>query len=135
MAATRDFALVRTSDQWLRALHANTTLDTTIGCVELSWSVLDFGISYVRARQAGNDALAAEERRRRLANGIVNDVRLAFWTAALGERRQSELRAIAGDIEAAMKRSRTATPSAVRDYLARRALREAARRGRGGRST
>ncbi|HEY3075347.1 MAG TPA: TolC family protein [Burkholderiales bacterium] len=80
--------------------------DRTTSSLELSWSVLDFGISYVRARQAGNDALAAEERRRRLANGIVNDVRLAFWTAALGERRQSELRAIAGDIEAAMKRSR-----------------------------
>jgi outer membrane protein, multidrug efflux system len=73
---------------------------------ELSLDVLDLGISYVRAKQAGNDYLAGEERRRRLANSIVNEVRVAYWTAALGARRLPELRQMSGEIEAALKRSR-----------------------------
>ena len=59
---------------------------------EFSWTVLDFGISYIRARQAADDALVAEERRRRATNSIVNDVRLAFWQAAIGEERLPQIR-------------------------------------------
>jgi outer membrane protein TolC len=73
---------------------------------ELAWSILDFGISYVRSKQASNDVLAADERRRRIANTIINDVRVAFWIAALGARRLPELRGISKEIEGAMRRSK-----------------------------
>jgi outer membrane protein, multidrug efflux system len=41
----------------------------------LSWNVLDFGLSYVRAKQAADDVLIAEEERRRVANRVIQEVR------------------------------------------------------------
>lgn len=52
----------------------------------LSWDVLDFGLSYVRAEQAANDILIAEEDKRRIANRVIQDVRSAFWKAVGAER-------------------------------------------------
>lgn len=52
----------------------------------LSWDVLDFGLSYVRAEQAANDVLIAEEDKRRIANRVIQDVRSAFWKAVGAER-------------------------------------------------
>ncbi len=52
----------------------------------LSWDVLDFGLSYVRAQQASNDVLIAEEDKRRIANRVIQEVRSAFWKALGAER-------------------------------------------------
>ena len=52
----------------------------------LSWDLLDFGLSYVRAEQAANDVLIAEEDKRRVANRVIQDVRTAFWKAVAAER-------------------------------------------------
>ena len=52
----------------------------------LSWDVLDFGLSYVRATQASNDVLIAEEDKRRIANRVIQEVRSAFWKALGAER-------------------------------------------------
>ena len=38
--------------------------------LSLSWNVLDFGLSYIRAKQAADDVLIAEEERRRVANRV-----------------------------------------------------------------
>lgn len=54
--------------------------------LSLSWNVLDFGLSYIRAKQAADDVLIAEEERRRVANRIVQDVRNAYWRAVSAER-------------------------------------------------
>ncbi|MEO0730614.1 MAG: TolC family protein, partial [Pseudomonadota bacterium] len=43
--------------------------------IEFSWHVLDFGLSYVRARQAADKALVAEEARRKVVNRVIEDVR------------------------------------------------------------
>jgi outer membrane protein TolC len=61
-----------------------------------SWHVLDFGLSYVRARQAADKALIAEEMRRKAAHRIVEDIRTAFWRAISAEhliRRLEKLKA------------------------------------------
>jgi outer membrane protein, multidrug efflux system len=52
----------------------------------LSWNVLDFGLSYVRAKQAADDVLIAEEERRRVANRVIQEVRVAYWKAVSAER-------------------------------------------------
>jgi outer membrane protein TolC len=52
----------------------------------LSWDILDFGLSYVRAQQASNDVLIAEEDKRRIANRVIQEVRAAFWKALGAER-------------------------------------------------
>ncbi|MBM4127510.1 MAG: TolC family protein, partial [Nitrospira sp.] len=38
--------------------------------LSLSWNVLDFGLSYIRAKQAADDVLIADEERRRVANRV-----------------------------------------------------------------
>jgi len=56
------------------------------GDLSLSWNVLDFGMSYIRAKQAADDVLIAEEERRRVANRVMQDVRSAYWRAVSAER-------------------------------------------------
>ena len=51
-----------------------------------TWNILDFGVSYLRARQNANLVLVAEERRRRVVQGILQDVRTAYWRAVAAER-------------------------------------------------
>ena len=65
-----------------------------------SWNVLDFGLSYVRARQAADKALIAEEMRRKAAHRIVEDIRTAYWRAISAEhliRRLEKLKARTAD--------------------------------------
>ena len=52
----------------------------------VSWSVLDFGLSYYRAKQLADQALVAEERRRKAMQNLVLDVRQAFWRAYAAQR-------------------------------------------------
>ncbi|MEL6736077.1 MAG: TolC family protein, partial [Pseudomonadota bacterium] len=56
------------------------------GDVTFSWHILDFGLSYVRAKQAGDEALIAEERKRKVINRIIEDVRTAYWRAVSADR-------------------------------------------------
>ncbi len=62
----------------------------------LSWNVLDFGLSYVRAKQAGDKVLIAEEGRRKIVQRIIEDVRQAYWRAASAERLDARLQRLEG---------------------------------------
>lgn len=48
----------------------------------LSWSLLDFGVSYYGAQQNANRLLIAAQRRRRAMHLLVMDVHTAYWRAA-----------------------------------------------------
>jgi outer membrane protein TolC len=62
--------------------------------VTFSWNILDFGLSYVRARQAADKYLIAQEMRRKVANRIVEDVRTAYWRAVSADRLIARLKAL-----------------------------------------
>ena len=68
-----------------------------------TWNVLDFGLSYVRARQNANLVLIADERRRRVVQGILQDVRTAYWRAVAAERLLTRLEPLERRIEAARR--------------------------------
>ncbi len=70
------------------SLEGSTSAEKSIysSNLTLSWDVLDFGLSYVRAEQASNDVLIAEEDKRRTANRVIQEVRSAFWKALGAER-------------------------------------------------
>ena len=72
---------VRNPSQSISTERANGTAD-----LAFSFHVLDFGLSYVRAKQAADNALIAEEQRRKIVNRIVEDVRTAYWRAVSAER-------------------------------------------------
>ena len=71
-----------------QSLESSTSADKNIFTTNLtlSWDLLDFGLSYVRAEQAANDVLIAEEDKRRIANRVIQEVRSAFWKALGAER-------------------------------------------------
>ena len=64
------------------------------GDLTLSWNVLDFGLSYVRAQQLGDEALIAAEARRKVANRVIEDVRTAYWRAVSHQRLIARLRGL-----------------------------------------
>lgn len=59
---------------------------TATGDLTLTWDMLDFGLSYYRAQQAGNRAFIAQEQQRRAANTLIEDVRVAFWKTVSAQR-------------------------------------------------
>lgn len=82
-------------------LRTSMTADLT-----LTWSVLDFGLSYIRSRQSQLQQEVLRMRRNRQAQLLALDLTEAFWKAALAEdaldyvrRVERELRAQRGAIE------------------------------------
>jgi outer membrane protein len=49
--------------------------------------VLDFGVSYYRAQQKADQILMAEERRRKVIQNVLQDVRNSLLAGALGAQR------------------------------------------------
>ena len=66
--------------------------------VSLSWNVLDLGLSYVRAQQAADEVLIAEERRRKIINRIIEDVRTAYFRAVSADKLMHGLRRLEGRV-------------------------------------
>ncbi len=76
------------------------------GDLTFSWHILDFGLSYVRAKQAANQVLIAEERRRKVVNRIIEDVRTAYWRALSAQRLIGSLSSLRHRVQRALKNSR-----------------------------
>ncbi len=68
------------------ASSVSTDRGFTSGDATLSWNILDFALSYVRAQQASDRQLIALENRRKVAQRIVEDTRIAYWRAVSSER-------------------------------------------------
>lgn len=62
--------------------------------IGFSWNVLDFGLSYIRARQAADKVLIAEELKRKVIQRVIEDVRTAYWRAVSAERLMRRLSAL-----------------------------------------
>jgi outer membrane protein TolC len=71
-----------------------------------SWNILDFGLSYVRAQQLADEALIADETRRKIANRVVEDVRTAYWRAVTSQRLERLLRNLERDVQRAIRDAR-----------------------------
>mgnify|MGYP002776438225 CR=1 FL=1 len=76
-----------------------------LGNLWLSWSVLDFGVAYYRSQQKADQMLMAEERRRKVIQNVLQDVRNAYWRA-LGAQR------LIGEVDSLLVRVRNALKSA-----------------------
>lgn len=83
------------------------------GRATLSWNALDFGISYFRAKQAGDEVNIADERRRKILQNIVQDVRNAYWRALGAQRLIADADQLATRIDDALGKSREAERASV----------------------
>ena len=119
-----DASYSRTLFSGTRSAEPSTSSEkeTLSADLSFSWHVLDFGLSYVRAQQAADKALVAEEQKRKVANQIIEDVRTAYWRAISAERLLSGLNALEARVRTtqrknqALRRSGQTSPLASLTY-------------------
>lgn len=86
-----------------QSLESSTSTDrnSVNGDLTFSWNILDFGLSYVRAKQAADKAVVADELRRKVIARIIEDVRISYWRALTADR-------LVGDMHRLEARARSA---------------------------
>lgn len=91
-----------------QSLEVSTSEDKHLRTSDLQmvWNVLDFGLTYIRARQDGDRVLIAEERRVKAAQNLVLDIRDAYWRAVAAERMLPRVGGLMERIEAAAATSK-----------------------------
>ena len=74
--------------------------------LSFSWNVLDFGLSYIRAKQLADQSLIVEERRRKAQQTLILDVRNAWWRVEAAQRLIPEIDALIDELERAAARAK-----------------------------
>ena len=89
---------VRNGGQTLQPSYVE---DRTVrgGQLEMVYNVLDFGISYVSAKQASDRRYISEELRRKSIHQVIHEVRVAFWKAAAAQRIIEDLAVLMGAVQ------------------------------------
>ncbi len=75
--------------------------------IKFSWHILDFGLSYIRARQAADEVLIAEETQRRVIARMLENVRTAYWRAVSSTRLSRRLKSMETRVASALADSRS----------------------------
>lgn len=86
--------------------------DTYTADLQLSWNILDFGLSYYRAKQLADKALIQEETKRKVVNRLIEDVRTAYWRAASYQRLVGRMKTLEGRVQRALADTRHLAASA-----------------------
>lgn len=74
--------------------------------VAFTWNILDFGLSYVRAKQHADRYLISKERERKVVHNITQDVRAAYWRAVSAQRLLTKINPLISQASDALKDSR-----------------------------
>ncbi len=90
-----------------QSLEPSTSSEQDIfsGDLSLSWDVLDFGLSYIRAKQKADEAMISLEHRRKVANRIIEDVRSSYWRAVSAERLLGKLQQLEDSVSTTLANS------------------------------
>jgi len=80
--------------------------ERVLGNLAFSWNVLDFGVSYFRARQRADQVLMAEERRRKVVQNLLQDVRNSYWRAVGAQQLIDRVDALLQRVRSALARAR-----------------------------
>ncbi|MFM0720834.1 TolC family protein [Paraburkholderia strydomiana] len=73
-----------------------------------TWNLIDFGMAYYRTQQRSDQMLMAEERRRKVAQNVLQDVRNAYWRALSAQRLKPEVDKLIERTQAALHEAREA---------------------------
>ena len=82
--------------------------------LSFSWNILDFGVSYFVARQSADRVMIALERRRKVEQNLVRDVRSAYWRSAAAQVLGGQIDRSIKEAEAALATSRSVENEALR---------------------
>lgn len=80
----------------------------------LTWNLLDFGLSYLNAKQQADRVLIAAERRRKALHTLIQDVRTAFWRTASAQKLRDDVRSAIALAEDALADARKAEAERLR---------------------
>lgn len=105
---------VRTGQQ---SLEPSTSQDRDRNVADLTmvWNVLDFGVSYVSAKQQADQRLIVQERRRKVVQTIIQDVRSAYWRAVAAERLLGRIDSLMARVDQARKDSQNLSSQRIGD--------------------
>jgi outer membrane protein TolC len=109
--------ITRNKDQFSQSITQGSTTpngtfssgidrNRTTASLEFSWNLLDFGVSYFRAKQLADQSLIAEERKRRVAQNMLQDLRNAYWRALGAQRLMTSMDETMTKATAALGRAR-----------------------------
>ncbi|MGP0172267.1 TolC family protein [Pseudomonas sp. NCHU5208] len=121
---------IRTGTQ---SLEPSTSQDRDRDVADLTmvWNVLDFGVSYVSAKQQGDQRLIVQERRRKVLHTIIQDVRSAYWRAVAADRLLTQIDSLMNRVAQARDNSQHLSEQRIGDPIQalsyQRALIEATR--------
>ena len=85
---------------------ASSERDHNTLSVGFAWNVLDFGVSYFKAKQSADQTLIARQRRVKAIQVLVQDVRRAWWRAEAAQRLLPVIDDLLEEIEAGLERTR-----------------------------
>jgi outer membrane protein TolC len=80
----------------------------------LTWNALDFGMSYITAKQTADRVNIAAERRRKAMHVLIQDVRTSFWRMASAQKLRAEVQETINLAEDALKDARKAEAERLR---------------------
>ena len=83
----------------------------------LSWSLLDFGVSYFNARQNADRIVVASERRRRTMHVLVQDIQAAYLRAAAAQKLKADIEQTIAEANTALKNSGKVEKSGLKPPL------------------
>lgn len=92
----------------VETLRPSTSQDRerTLSNLTFSWNVLDFGVSYYRAQQKADQVLMAEERRRKVVQNVLQDVRNSYWRALGAQKLIGRVDALLEQVNKALANAR-----------------------------
>lgn len=90
------------------AYSVSSERDVASADLTIAWNVLDFGISYFKAKEAADTVLQIEEQRRKAVQQIFQDVRYAYWRAVSAQRLLPRVEALHRQVAEALAASREA---------------------------
>ncbi len=103
---SREILSSRTLGTESLTFSSSQDLDIFTSDIALSWHILDFGLSYVRAKQQADEVLVAEELKRKVVNRVIEDVRTSYWRAVSGQRLLRKLRRLESRVRRALADTR-----------------------------
>lgn len=74
--------------------------------LEFSWNLLDFGVSYYRAKMLADEVLIAEERKRKAVQTLMQETRQTYWRALGAQRLGNRLQELMRRSSVALARAR-----------------------------
>jgi outer membrane protein TolC len=80
--------------------------DVRTADITFSWNILDFALSYARAKQASDKYLIAETGKRKVIHRILEDTRTAYWRAVSADRMVKKLHQLDARLTRAIGNSR-----------------------------